>query len=518
MADTVICPVCGESNPAEMEFCRNCQSRLRPLTGSLKGENDPIQPGQAPTRKVTSELEAVLPQWLREARQQARKSAAEAAAKAKEQDSATPANPETDLLAGLASQTEEDEETPAWLADITGTSTKEKPPEPESKQPKWAELGRDNGTQESSLPLSEDNRPEKAPRNAPAERDELADWFRQASRSPSDTGGFGVQSRPSGNTSQPVTPEEHIPEADHKPEEDGLDWLKNLDAGSPPTAAPSSAPASSAFDNAPDWTRKPDTSSPVEAPLGDELTPPARDEVPDWLTKLQAEQQPPEPPASPAPQDWEAPSDVPAWLKSFGEPTPEANTTPKAPAPEQSVSDQPLPDWLQGLDATSKQAAPTQPEPVKEETPAEVELPDWISSLGTTQPPATAGEKPVSPPAEPPPAETPGEVVLPDWISSLGAAAQPREVGNNAPRKHSGVCACRAERGAGSASGRAARLDLRAGFLQAAYTDRKPAGIRTRRTDNNRTCTTAYDNRIRLYRRLVGRHRRRCDLRFHADT
>ncbi len=438
MADTVICPVCGESNPAEMEFCRNCQSRLHPLTGSLKGENAPIQPGQPPTRKVTSELEAVLPQWLREARQQARESAAEAAAKAKEQDSAAPADPGTDLLAGLASQADEDEETPAWLADITGTSTKEKTPEPESKQPKWAELGPDNEPQSTSLPLNEDNRPGKAPQNEPAERDELADWFRQASRSPSDTGGFGIQSRPSGSTSQPVAPEDRVPEPAHKPEEDGLDWLKNLDAASPPAAAPAGEPAASGFDNVPDWTRNPDTARSVEAPLGDELTPPVREEVPDWLTRLQAEQQPPEPPASTAPQDWEAPADVPAWLKGFGEATPEASTT-KAPAPEQPVPDQPLPDWLKSLDSTSKQAAPSQPEPILEENPAEVELPDWISSPGTTQPPAAAEDKPVSPPVQPGPAETPGEAVLPDWISSLGAV-QPTESAT-APQESMGASA-----------------------------------------------------------------------------
>ncbi len=425
MADTVICPVCGESNPAEMEFCRNCQSRLHPLTGSLQGENAPIQPGQPPTRKVTSELEAVLPQWLREARQQARESAAEAAAKAKEQDSAAPADPGTDLLAGLASQADEDEETPAWLADITGTSTKEKPPEPESKQPKWAELGGGNEPQDSSLPLNEDNQPGKAPQNEPAERDELADWFRQASRLPSDTGGFGLQSRPAGSTPEPVTPEDRTPVAAHKPEEDGLDWLKNLDAGAPPPASPSGESAAPTFDNAPDWTRNPESASRVETPPGDELTPPVRDEVPDWLTRLQAEQQPPEPPASPAAQDWDAPADVPAWLKSFGEPQPEANTS-TAPAPEQPVSDQPLPDWLQSLDSPSKQAAPSQPEPIPEESPAEVELPDWISSLGTTQPPAAAEEKPISTPVQPAPEETHGETVLPDWISSLGAA-QPTE-------------------------------------------------------------------------------------------
>ena len=75
MAEPIICPVCGEANPADMEFCQNCQSRLLPLTGPLKGEDAPLHPGQAPTKKVTSELEPILPEWLREARKQARQSA-----------------------------------------------------------------------------------------------------------------------------------------------------------------------------------------------------------------------------------------------------------------------------------------------------------------------------------------------------------------------------------------------------------------------------------------------------------
>ena len=60
LMDTIKCPVCGEVNPADAEFCQNCMSRLAPLTGSLKGEGAPIQPGQIPTKKVTAELEPIF--------------------------------------------------------------------------------------------------------------------------------------------------------------------------------------------------------------------------------------------------------------------------------------------------------------------------------------------------------------------------------------------------------------------------------------------------------------------------
>ena len=74
MAETITCPVCGEPNPTDMEFCRNCQSRLKPLTGVLRGEDLPIQPGDMPTKKTTGDLEGALPRWLRDAREQALRS------------------------------------------------------------------------------------------------------------------------------------------------------------------------------------------------------------------------------------------------------------------------------------------------------------------------------------------------------------------------------------------------------------------------------------------------------------
>src|SRR5271169_6795644 len=103
LMETIKCPVCGEVNPANAEFCQNCMSRLQPLTGPLRGENAPIQPGQNPTKKVTAELEPILPQWLREAREKARQSAKEdptdPSFSAQEPTPAAASTP--DLLAGL---------------------------------------------------------------------------------------------------------------------------------------------------------------------------------------------------------------------------------------------------------------------------------------------------------------------------------------------------------------------------------------------------------------------------------
>ena len=129
MADLIKCSVCGENNTADQEFCQYCQSRLQPLTGPLKGADAPLKPGQAPTKKTTAELEGVLPQWLREARDTARKSSDDVPASPaqKTQPKPTPAASD-DLLAGLHSQTRDndEEDTPDWLASITGASPKSK--------------------------------------------------------------------------------------------------------------------------------------------------------------------------------------------------------------------------------------------------------------------------------------------------------------------------------------------------------------------------------------------------------
>ena len=182
MADTIVCPVCGETNPADLEFCQNCQSRLLPLTGALKGEDATLHPGELPTKKVTAELEPILPEWLREARKQARQSA--------QDESAIPGDMQTkplpqvpDLLAGLADQkgSEEDDETPDWLRTITGAPANKKKSEPESSQVKWVELGHNNeptrdasGAESPVLPWA--TGAESAP-----EKDELTEWFKKAS-------------------------------------------------------------------------------------------------------------------------------------------------------------------------------------------------------------------------------------------------------------------------------------------------------------------------------------------------
>ena len=376
MADTIICPACGESNPADIEFCQNCQSRLHPLTGPLKGENAPIQPGQSPTRKVTSELEPVLPQWLREARQQARESAQEDSSKLGEEPKSTPRTQGPDLLAGLASQSAagEEEETPDWLSNITGQPSKKKKHEPEDAQMRHVELGHTGDLGGSASSDEEPALPWTANQEPAPEKDELTEWFKEASASAADEGTVSVPA------------DESQPEPSPESEAGNIEWFRNLEASTP------------AFDQREEQT---------------ELPAPSADETPNWLKNLEAdasfaasastEDTPSQ--ATPLP-----PSETPDWLKNLGTetPTPEqpsgGQTPPSSGASESSSAE--VPDWLKSFGQDF--AAPE----LKESQPAEA-VPAWLGS--TSQP---ESEPPVIPP-QAPAEETSASGELPDWLASL---------------------------------------------------------------------------------------------------
>src|SRR5215211_4566330 len=105
------CPNCGRNNPDLLDVCQFCQTPLKP--------ESVLRSGEKPTKKNTGELESVLPDWLKDMRQQSKDAAeddaAQAAASPRLQKSEPP-----DLLAGLASQASggEEEDVPDWLASI----------------------------------------------------------------------------------------------------------------------------------------------------------------------------------------------------------------------------------------------------------------------------------------------------------------------------------------------------------------------------------------------------------------
>ena len=380
MADTIICPVCGEGNPADMEFCQNCQSRLLPLTGSLKGENAPIHPGQAPTKKVTSELEPILPEWLRQARNQARQSAQEEPTLSVGDKQTKPLPEVPDLLAGLASQNnnqEEDDEAPDWLASITGAPPKKKKTEPESSQVKWVELGDHDAPSKTVSPNESPVVQRTTGQPAVPDKDELTEWFKQASSStpaPGEKLEFTKTAAPApiqSGKSNPLPPAPTNPKVSNVFTDLGpnaSDALKDYDGP---------APASEA--EIPDWIKKLDADAPA---AGQQLPP--REEPASSSTKS---------------------TDVPDWLKGLGQ---EPNT-----ASQQSVtgSEEALPDWLKTIGpstpepfaspSTTEEQIPVQSKPAPEKQPDSTELPDWITSLKSVEPQAPKTSEPIVPVFQP---------------------------------------------------------------------------------------------------------------------
>jgi len=404
MADTIKCPVCGEVNAADNEFCQNCRSRLQPLTGPLKGEGKAIQPGDAPTQKVTAELEPILPQWLRDARAKARKTAEDEAIKASEEPPTAPAA-KPDLLAGLASQARDDEEElPDWAAGIAGVQpSKKKKPDPRGNQVRWVELGSNyvepdtspiGATQAPAESTDEHIAPTWMPSQGPApERDELTDfpaWPPAQGETPSITSGTLEYNPEPGWQDQPDTFQP--PQAARG---EAADWMADLPAQSsvePPPAAPLETP---------DWMARLKEQTPEEAPptqAKPSQSQPAAD-VPDWLKSLDSGQQ------SAAP----AASQVPDWLKGIeSEPTPPAAAEP------------PLPTFLKEAPPTGAEA----PSPA-EQLP---QTPDWLTSLGSAPqvpeepiPPAPTFQKVSFPASDPVPSPAEQSPEAPDWLASLGS-------------------------------------------------------------------------------------------------
>ncbi len=450
MADMIKCSICGESNPTDNEFCKNCQSRLQPLTGPLKGENAPLQPGQVPTRKVTSELEPILPQWLREARQQSRQTDGGESKFAAQESPTVPTSSMPDLLAGLASQSDDDEDVPDWLVNITGnTPAKKKKVEQEDSNIKRAEIGGPGDF--SEMPADDKSSAPSMPKwmtpqeSAP-EKDELASWLAEVGQSPASF---------AGEKAAPVQPAASTPEAPSS-SADKSDWLHDLQSGASTfdETPVDQTPISSG--ETPDWLKNMDAgaASFEQLPARQALAPQAplsNNDTPDWLKNLDSsaasfEQKPVEQPAS---QSQSAPaSDVPDWLRTFGEPP--ASLTPSTPAIAASPSNEMMPDWLKAAAPSDEMPQAVQPpEPADEGVSPTINMPGWLSSLKPIESesqPQESGQASSAAPAFADDSLSSGDVdaifgsmQMPDWLSSAAAPSQPPASESLPPAAQSGA-------------------------------------------------------------------------------
>ena len=375
MTDVIKCPTCGKDNLPDLEFCQYCRTRLTPLTGALKGADAPIKPGQIPTKKNTAELEPILPQWLRDARDSARKTTEnEPSPQDKQkQESFSASTSSFDLLAGLQNQKEsidEENEIPDWLANLTGDSVKVKKDETESSEVRWVELGgeKDFARDEESQTGSAGETAHIEPQSS--EKEDLSDWFRDAS-------GFQPQLQPD----QPAETENSLSPASS----DTPDWLRKMVADSEPqNDQPHSLDSGSvaAFSDSPDWLRSMSAESDLQASPAtepDNTFAPFVEE-PDWLRALGGSQD-------------NVNAGTAVDLSDPGLGTFEAGDSPSADK---------LPEWMESFPSieSDKPRQGTVPKWLKEETSAtsaEAEIPVWLSSgFPAAEPAATPPEKSIA--------------------------------------------------------------------------------------------------------------------------
>src|ERR1041384_3296773 len=240
------CPNCGRNNPDLLDVCQFCQAPLKP--------DSVLRIGDSPTKKNTGELENVLPDWLRDVRQQARTSAEEdAASQPKVQKNEPP-----DLLAGLASQASrsDDEEIPDWLASINPTAKPKPSDAPSSRQEKpaappppaapasatpttpetdfFARFNQKESQTASEPPHEEPPAPvSKMADQAPtsAQKDELSAWFSQAAEHSDEVFEFDSEAEHQADSNWASNFETPLPAAKKEPpkEEEDLSWLHNLE-------------------------------------------------------------------------------------------------------------------------------------------------------------------------------------------------------------------------------------------------------------------------------------------------
>lgn len=371
MAEQIKCRICGEMNDASLDLCTNCRTPLK------EKEKTNIPSGQVPTKKHTAELEPILPQWLREARDAARSPEAEESASPsflpKQTDiQKQPASP-PDFLAGLQSQAEssDDEEVPDWLANITGASPKSKPAKDEPvTDTRWVEMGgKDDFAQAENIfskvdePAGDsDVPPWLAGLQGEPEKDELTAWLR-------DTGQLKLTND---IPAQPADSSSNVSIESNSFDINSLDDdFTNL------FEQPSSQEASY------------ETSQPI-------MFSAQEDDTPDWLKQMSAEAE-----AKDSKVEAQTPSDAPEfnidapdWLSTLGSTSEQTSSVEPSPFTESSISKKvsdinppTMPDWLKN---------PSEPavEKPKQDTTtplwlkpkfddAEPETPAWLQSEET---------------------------------------------------------------------------------------------------------------------------------------
>ena len=371
MAD-IRCSHCGKDNPDFLDVCQFCQSPLK--------SESMLHIGEKPTKKHTGELEEVLPDWLKTARQQGRESAEEDAANAASQPKPKKEEP-VDLLAGLfQSDSSEEEDVPDWLSSIN-QDIKAKPAAPAKPQPEpdfFAQFNKPDTGETARETFSTAQSESSSPSQESGERDELSQWFSQASGQSSEPFAGG-QDTPQSNSDWGVGGQSplHAGEPPTADAPEDLSWLHNLENIAKQTdELKTPKPAT-------DWERE--FSAPSQSSDQEDLS---------WLNNLGAPsgaQQTPVPPAQPS-----QPQDDLSWLDQLG-------GTPFEQSPEQPAQPKEDLSWLDAFkqpQSASQPAADSPPSSKKEDL-------GWLNDLGAV-------------PEEPSAAEPSSPQEDLSWLNALG--------------------------------------------------------------------------------------------------
>ena len=397
--DEIICQQCGHTNPMDAVFCQRCGALLPPSRPATDQLAPTLRAGEEPQKKSTSELEPLLPAWLREMRK-----GEESPPAPKEEKSAPPPPPSSQP--SVAPEAEE-EEIPEWLKELGILSSGPRKAQSVSFSEKEGKEEESAAPQEGwskdlgplSAPGSVANAFETGP-SAGAEpeaeassmlfsADELPAWLRGEAQSAAPTAEEPVPDWLKAFAEEPPAPTAPAEPVAPTAEEPVPDWLKTFAEEPPAPATPAESAAPTAEEPAPDWLKAFAEEPPAPAAPAEPAAPTAEEPVPDWLKAFAEESPAPTAPAQPAVPAAEEPA--PDWLKAFAEETPgttQASQPPSTPAVigtsgagEEDLSsplEMEIPDWLAGISAEA-----TSSQPAAEETPAleAAELPAWVQAM-----------------------------------------------------------------------------------------------------------------------------------------
>lgn len=365
MPDTIRCPMCGKTNPANAAVCQYCNAHLKPVIA-----NEP--PAPAPENDMD---------WLRNLA------------------ASHEPGPESESYPSPADA--EDKVEDSFLLDrlrSSGFMPDEPPSPPASEPPPPAPLDREEEGNAEWLNILEESsaRKEKAQHALPPDNTpDLDSWLDELDQKGPEQGhpeGLDVPDSQQKSPQKKITG--RLKEEGSAAEADSHDWLNSLRAGTPPEKEPFRS-------QEPVEESPPPSPPPFIAPSDDDS------DLPDWLQ--QATPFSTGTPAEEAPEAI-APADLPDWLQ-------------EQPAPPSSSAVEPalgadLPDWLKeiapDLPAAGMAAEEELPAWLKDETTRDSaermdfgafsgagsdDLADLLSGTGPTEEPSPFSE-PLEPPAQ----------------------------------------------------------------------------------------------------------------------